>query len=131
MGFRLLANGDLLVDTAEELVAYQRLIQEDHLALPRGLDGWTTFCDFVSQPRCMMQRKVLALIWGRGTDGMSVDELVEALDVDGASVVTGTIGSIIKTAKRAGLSSPEILVPLPGQVYRAGRLLLEHTPPTP
>lgn len=127
MPYRILQTGEVVTDTPEEALAYSRLLA----GVADQTDNWSRFYNLASQPKLVMQRKVLALVYGRGDAGITLDELVKLVEAQSSHVITGVINGICRNAVEAGLEATEIIVSLHGHEYRAGRLLLENEPPTP
>lgn len=106
-------------------------------------DPWDNFVSFISGPeeKCVRQRKVLALIKGRKEEGITIDELAEAVsygkesdpDSHDPNKASGTITGIVRNAKKANLNRNDVVFKPQegGRLWMAGPLLLEKEIPLP
>lgn len=97
------------------------------------------FLFLIEVPKNIRQRKVLALIKGRGDTGITIDELSNQLgdknsngEYD-ANITSGTITGIVRNAKKAGLDRDDVLYKpsKTGRVWTAGTWLMENEVPDP
>ncbi len=96
--------------------------------------GWTAFVAALSQrtdPAAVRMKKMLALVKGRGAEGIGWDELAKAMAVEDVQKVYGTFSGLTKSLKGAGIRPDQVIVAGKDKKLRPGRLLVEHEPPTP
>ena len=102
---------------------------------PPPEDAWTVFCRELAAPEKLRQRKLLALVKGRGEAGITLAELMKSMGEKDPVMVGRTLGAIKKNANKAKVKPEDVIVPRPDQSkdskYKAGRLLLQKEPPTP
>lgn len=159
MAIRVLSAGgrELFFDTVDELLEYERKADaKPQLREKATLDvnahneparsgieptrstkesaGWIRFVSAVSgkDPRKVRQRKVIALIKGRGQAGIPIDEIAKAIGDDTNSATSGTISGIIRNTKKAALQVGSVIQKgKEDGLWRPGPQLHAHEPPEP
>lgn len=151
------AGRELFFDTVDELLEYERKADarpqprekaspdvNSHNELARSANeptrstkesaGWNRFVSALSgkEPRKVRQRKVLALIKGRGQAGMPIDEIARAIGDDTNSATSGTISGIVRNTKKAALPVGSVIQKgRDDELWRPGPQLQAHDPPDP
>ena len=94
-----------------------------------GDQHWQQLVECFSTPQRARQRRALQIIQEHGDRGVSRADLVKTLKVGSPNALAGVISGVTKNAKRLGIK-PDSVVSVQGDVYRAGKLLLEQPMPT-
>jgi len=96
--------------------------------------GWPEFCASLAirkDAAAVRMKKMLALVKGRGADGIGWDELAKAMSVEDVQKVYGTFSGLGKGLRSAGIRPADVITAGKDKKLRPGRLLVEHEPPTP
>ncbi len=130
-------NGIVEVDSAQEaaifdaLRAIERTKAASKFKRPSTTQtGWAGFFDLLQQSPRREGLKILALVKGRGVDGITVDELATQIEAN-PKVIVGGFAAIARRAGQVGLEFQDILVRGPDLKYRPGPILESNQPPTP
>jgi hypothetical protein len=135
MAYRIDLSGNVVCDTPEEALAYQRLLaaeqpNEPHVARSKDEAG-ELFYATIKDHRRGLQRKVLALIFGRGDLGITPTELVEMTKSRDTVVMVRAIQNILINAQKVGLDPADVVTRQPNGRYVAGAWLRANEPPAP
>lgn len=158
MAIRVLsaAGRELFFDTVDELLEYERKAdakpQTREKASPdvnsrneparatneprstKESAGWTRFVGIVSgaETRKVRQRKVIALVKGRGPAGMPIADIASALGDDTNNQTSGTLSGVIRNTSKAGLQAGSVIHRSEEDgLWRPGPQLQAHDPPEP
>lgn len=138
MPYRVDVNGCVVCDTAEEALAFQRLahdlrpevIEPEHCERTPE-QARESFTLAVKDRRRSMQRKLLALIHGRGELGITTTELADATGTRDTQVIVRALQNINIVADNVGFPMGEVFVRRPNGRYVAGAWLKANQPPVP
>ncbi len=138
MSIQLRPDGTFIFDNVTEALEFTQQKpprrvgrpRSSHRPRPVGDGSWDGFCRFLVGRSRRRMRKVLALIKGRETRGITPGELSAALGDKTLVAIGGTYGGLRKVARMNGFS-PDDLVFSDGELIRAGPLLEANEPPVP
>jgi len=139
MPLRFLPNGSVEADTISEAVAWEnrkqkvpRPVGRPRKSMPIPIKGspWQRFCADISSPECVLIRKILAIVRGRGQSGIELQELAHTVGCKSLQA-SGTVCGIEKKAEKYGLRSSDLVVRGADKLYRPGKVLQENEPPIP
>jgi len=96
--------------------------------------GWKAFAsalDARKDERAGRMKRLLALVKGRGTAGVSWKEVTRDLNFPADSTAYGTLSGLGKSLRSAGLNPKDVILAGPDKKLRPGRVLVENDTPTP
>jgi hypothetical protein len=152
---RRLTNGTIEFGTPAEMIAYDQAIQAGQLATgdrkpvvkrtpvntkpvrtPVTSAGgtWERFCSGLTGRddfRATRMKIVLTRVKKDGAEGVSWEDLAEALGDKDVSKTSGTVSGMAKSARSSGLNPKDIVVVGEDKKVRPGPLLQRNEPPHP
>lgn len=139
MPLRFLPNGSVEADTISEAIAWEnrktkipKPIGRPRRSNPMSTNAspWQRFCADISSRECVLIRKILAILRGRGLLGIELQELARTVGCKPLQA-SGTVCGIEKKAEKYGLVATDLVVREADKLYRAGKILQENEPPAP
>jgi hypothetical protein len=139
MPLRFLPNGSVEVDTISEAVAWEnrklkipKPVGRPRKSKPIPINGspWQRFCADISGHECVLIRKILAIVRGRGQVGIDLHDLARAVGCKSLQV-SGTLCGIEKKGEKYRLKVDDLVIRGAYKLFRPGQLLQENEPPIP
>ncbi len=141
MGYRLLPNGVIEADTADEILALRGKVggapmpadstpaTAKRTANKTASNGpWQSFLKIVERRPAMV--KLLTILKSHGSKPLTNDEVQEAMGVESKAAVGGSMSGILKAAKKVGIDPASVIVrEKVRKTMRAGAMLLQNDLP--